>query len=160
MNPRLLPALLLLASLSPYSAHAQDQLACPWFTAGTAAATLGGPTLSAVKLTDSTERPDGSCTFTLSQGVVLSTLEIVVTRSPKPACPSDSPKLTGIGNEATICRLDRSTTQLRYAIDSRVRDLYLRASLTIQGGSPTSKSTPNQQQLLERVAEQVAGNLY
>jgi hypothetical protein len=159
MNPRTRPlaALLLLA---PHLAQAQEQPTCPWLTAGTAAATLDGPALSTVKLTGSAEQLEGNCTFTLTQGVVLSTLEIVVTRTPKPACPSNSPKLTGIGNEATVCRLDRSPTEVRYAIDSRVRDLYLRTSLAIQGASPTSKNTANQQQLLERVAEQVTGNLF
>jgi hypothetical protein len=159
MNPRacLLAALLLLV---PHPARAQGQPACPWLTEGTAVATLGGPAFSSVKLTGVTDRAEGSCTFMLTKGAVLSTLEIVVTRTPKPACPRDSPKLTGIGNEAIVCRLDRSTTEVRYAIDSRVRDLYLRTSLVIQGASPTSKSTANQQQLLERVAEQVAGNLY
>lgn len=179
MNPhtRLLATLLLLllALLQPRATHAQQQLeqsnqtACPWFTAGTAAAILGGPVLSVVKLANSAETPEGSCTFTSStlpspspQDASLSTIEIVVTRTPAPACPSDSPKLTGIGNKATACRLERSATEVRYAIDSRVRDLYLRISLTLRDAStsPTSKSTANQQQLLERVAEQVTGNLY
>jgi hypothetical protein len=162
MNPRahLLAALLLLA---PHAAHAaqqqSDQPACPWLTAGTAAAILGGPVLSTVKRT-STESPEGSCTFTLSQGAVLSTLEIVVARTPKPVCPTDSPKLTGIGNEATVCRLNHSPTEQRYAIDSRVRDFYLRTTLTLPNAAPTSQNPSDPQQLLERVAEQVAGNLY
>jgi hypothetical protein len=172
-RPQLRAALLLacLVALAPHPAPAQtpspspaqtgqekqekqDKPVCPWLTEGTAAATLGAPVTTAVTLQGDPDRPEGTCLFTAPQG----TLEIAVTTAPsEPACPANSLKLPGIGNEATFCH-----TENRDRITSRVRDLSFRTTLSTQPGAP--QPDPKQQEAhlhqLERVAEQVAGNLF
>ena len=163
MTPRLFLLAVLLLAPHPVPAPAQAQTqaqekqekpVCPWLTEGTAAATLGTPVTTAVTLHGDPDRPEGICTFTAPQG----TLEIAVTTTPsEPACPATSLKLPGIGNEATFCH-----TENRDRITSRVRDLFFRTTLSTQTGAP--QPDPKQQEAhqhqLERVAEQVAGNLF
>jgi hypothetical protein len=154
----------LLAS-HPTAAQTQSQKknVCPWITEGTAAATLSGPVVTAVHLEADPDHPLGTCTFTLQQSPTPSVLEIAVTTTPsEPACPANSLKLPAIGNEATFCRLDRSPTETRYVLTSRVRDLFFRTTLTLQrpAPQPDPKQQEAHQQQLERIAEQVAGNLF
>jgi len=156
-SPLLLGASLLALLLAPL-AQTQQKPVCPWITEGTAAATLGGPVASVVHLEGDPDQPIGSCTFTLQHSPAPPVLEIAVSSAPsQPACPDNSPKLTGIGNEATLCRFDR-----RYVLTGRVRDLFFRATLSPQPTAP--QPSPNQQDTpqhqLENVAEQVAGNLF
>jgi hypothetical protein len=158
----LLLAALLLTPLAPQAQAQQkkENPICPWLTEGTATATLGTPITTAITLRGDPDLPEGTCTFTAPQGSIL---EIAVTSTPpEPVCPANSPKLTGIGNEATFCRLDRPPTETRYVLTSRVRDLFFRTTLTLQppAPSPDPKQQEAHQQQLERIAEQVAGNLF
>lgn len=161
MNPRPLLIAGVLLLLPPPT---QAQSACPWLTEGTAAAALGGPAITAVQLHGDPNRPIGSCIFTRQGNAATSVLEIAVSSAPGPACPSTSPKLTGIGNEATFCRLDadpnHSPVQARYVINSRVRDLYFRVGLTIPIPAPAPKPLDDQREQIQLIAEQVAGSLY
>jgi hypothetical protein len=169
MTPR--PLFLAVLLLAPHPAPAQTQAQtqapiqekqekqekplCPWLTEGTAAATLGAPVTTAVTLHGDPDRSEGTCTFTAPQGSVL---EIAVIAAPsEPACPANSPKLPGIGNEASFCHTDN-----RDRITSRVRDLSFRTTLTLQppAPQPDPKQQEAHQQQLERIAEQVAGNLF
>jgi hypothetical protein len=164
----MIPLLLAVLLFAPLAAQAQapakqaqpqerqENPVCPWLTAGTAAATLGAPATTAVTLHGDPDRPEGTCTFTAPQGSVL---EVAVTAVPsEPVCPANSLKLPAIGNEATFCRLDRSPTETRYVLTSRVRDLFFRTTLTLP--QPDPKQQEAHQQQLERIAEQVAGNLF
>jgi len=164
MTPRpLLLAVLLLAPLpvpaqtqAPAKAQEkQENPVCPWLTEGTAAATLGAPATTLVALHGDSDPPEGTCTFTAPRGSIL---EVAVTTTPsEPVCPANSLKLPAIGNEATFCRLDRSPTETRYVLTSRVRDLFFRTTLTLPLPAPKQQEAPQQ---LERIAEQVAGNLF
>jgi hypothetical protein len=170
MTPR--PLVLAVLLLAPHPAPAQapaqtqtqekqekqDKPVCPWLTEGTAAATLGAPVTTAVSLHGDPDRPEGTCLFTAPQGSVLEIAVIAATTTPsEPACPANNLKLTGIGNEATFCH-----TENRDRITSRVRDLFFRTTLSPQPGAP--QPDPQQQEAhqhqLERIAEQVAGNLF
>jgi hypothetical protein len=161
-RPLLLAVLLLLLAPQPAQAQTQAQTqekqekpVCPWLTEGAAAATLGAPVTTAVTLHGDPDHFEGTCTFTTPQSSVL---EIAVTTTPsEPACPTTGLKLPGIGNEATFCH-----TENRDRITSRVRDLSFRTTLSLQ--PPTPQSDPKQQEAhqhqLERIAEQIAGNLF
>jgi hypothetical protein len=161
MTPR--PLFLAVLLLAPLPARAQvqtqakqEKLVCPWLTEGTAGATLGAPVTTTVTLHGDPSRPDGTCTFTAPQGSVLE-VAVITTTPFEPVCPAHSLKLPAIGNEATFCRADR-----RYVLTSRVRDLFFRTTLSTQPGGPQPdpKQQEANQQQLERVAEQVAGNLF
>jgi hypothetical protein len=158
-----LPTIVLAASLLIVR-FAPAQSACPWLTDGTAAAALGGPAITAAQLHGDPNRPMGSCIFTRQGNAATSVLEIAVSGAPlEPGCPANSPKLTGIGNEASFCRLDtnpnHSPAQARYIINSRVRDLYFRVSLAI-APTPASQPLDHEREQIQLIAEQVAGSLY
>jgi hypothetical protein len=129
---------------------------CPWLTQGSAAALLGGAVSAVIKLTPSNQ---GSCSFTLQQGATTYVLEVVVESTPRTACPPASPKLSGIGNEAVACRLQRSPNEAVEVVSGRVRTLYFTISLTTQGTSNPTLPLNKPKDIVERAAEQVAGNL-
>jgi len=140
--------------LSASTLHAEP--VCPWLTQGSAAAMLGGDVTAVIKLTPPEQ---GSCAFSLQQGAATYSLEVVVESTPRSTCPSASPKLPGIGNEALSCRLQRSPNEAAEVISSRVRTLYFTVSLTIQGTASPLIPLATQKDIVERSAEQVAGNL-
>jgi hypothetical protein len=129
---------------------------CPWLTQGSAAAMLGGDVSAVIKLTP----PDqGSCAFSRREGTTTYVLEVVVENASHTICPPTSTKLPGIGNEAVACRLQRSPNEAVEVISSRVRTLYFTVSLTSRGPSKPTSPLDNQKDIVERAAEQVAGNL-
>jgi hypothetical protein len=130
---------------------------CPWLTQGTAAAMLGGDVSAVIKLTPPGE---GSCVFSLQQGAAMYSLEVIVESTPRTTCPPASPKLPGIGNEAVACRLQRSPNETVDMVSSRVRTLYFTVSLKIQGAANPGIPLNKQRDIVERAAEQVAGNLF
>jgi hypothetical protein len=140
--------------LSANTLHAEP--ICPWLTKGSAAAMLGGDVAAVIKLTPPEQ---GSCAFSLQQGAATYSLEVVVESTPRSTCPPASPKLPGIGNEALSCRLQRSPNEAAEVISSRVRTLYFTVSLTIQGTASPLIPLATQKDIVERSAEQVAGNL-
>jgi hypothetical protein len=129
---------------------------CPWLTQGSAAAMLGGDVSAVIKLTPPEQ---GSCAFTLQQGATTYVLEVVVESTPRTTCPPTSQKLPGIGNEAVACRLQRSPNEAAEVISSRVRTLYFTVSLTTQGTPNPTLPLNKPKDIVERAAEQVAGNL-
>jgi hypothetical protein len=129
---------------------------CPWLTEGSAAHALGGEVSVTVKVTDAGE---GTCNFARQQGSADS-LEILVSRAALSTCPPDSTSLRGIGNEALTCRPRSSHGEVVEMISSRVRDLHFTATLTTHGQKSSAKPADPQDDALEQIAEQVAGNLY
>ncbi len=110
----LLPLLLLCAS-----AHAQTT--CPWLTQGTASTWLQGPVTVSTNLLSTNE---GTCTFTLHQDNASYTLEITVSATDHPRCPTSSKPIAGIGNQAVLCSASPSRNQTTDTINSRIRDRY------------------------------------
>jgi hypothetical protein len=147
----------LLLSLAILSASAlRAESVCPWLTQGSAAAMLGGNVSAVIKLSPPEQ---GSCAFTLQQGATTYVLEVVVESTPRTTCPPASPKLPGIGNEAVACRLQRSPNEFVDVLSSRVRTLYFTVSLTIRGTTLPPTPLDKQRDIVERAAEQIAGNL-
>ena len=130
---------------------------CPWLTQGTAAAMLGGDVSPAIRLTPPGQ---GSCVFSLQQGAAMYSLEVIVESTRRTTCPPASPKLSGIGNEAVACRLQRSPNETVDMVSSRVRTLYFTVSLKVQGTANPLIQLNKQRDIVERAAEQVAGNLF
>src|SRR5271170_907261 len=130
---------------------------CPWLTQGSAAAMLGGDVSAVIKLTPPEQ---GSCAFLLQRGAATYSLEVVVESTPRTVCPPASPKLLGIGNEAVACRLQRSPNETVDMVSSRVRILYPTVSLKVQGTANPLIPPNKQRDIVERAAEQVAGNLF
>jgi hypothetical protein len=150
----------LLLSFAFLSANALwAESVCPWLTQGSAAAMLGGDVSAIIKLTLSAPE-QGSCAFSLHQGAAATySLEVVVESTPRTTCPPASPKLLGIGNEAVACRIQRSPNEAVEVVSSRVRTLYFTIGLTTQGTPNPSIPLGKQKDIVERAAEQVAGNL-
>ena len=140
-------------------AHAST--GCPWLTEGSAAQALGGEVSVTVKVSDMGE---GLCNFSRRQ-VSTDSLEILVSKAALPTCPPDSTSLKGIGNGALSCRPHGSRAEAVEMISSRVRDFHFTVTLTTRGQKTPAKpdepqATDPQNDALEQIAEQVAGNLY
>jgi hypothetical protein len=131
------------------------QTGCPWLSEGSAAHTLGGDVSATVKVSNG----EGSCVFSRQQGTPYS-LEIAVSKTPSPACPPGSTSLRGIGNEALDCRHGGPHGDSVEMISSRVRDVHFTVTLTTRSPKTPPKPDDPQNDALEQVAEQVAGNLY
>ena len=136
------------------TAHART--GCPWLTQGNAAWALDGDVSVTVNVSNIGE---GSCVFSRQQAPSDS-LEILVSKSALPACPPESGTLKGIGNEAATCRPPASHGESREMINSRVRDLHFTVTRASRRQKSTAKLTDAQDDELEQIAEQVAGNLY
>jgi hypothetical protein len=149
--------LFLLSFVLLFTSALRGEPVCPWLTQGSAAAMLGGDVSSVIKLTLPAE---GSCAFSLHQGAATYSLEVVVEGTSRTACPPASQKLLGIGNEAVVCRLQRSPNDAVEMVSSRVRRLYFTVSLKIQGAANPGIPLNKQRDIVERAAEQVAGNLF
>ena len=171
MFTRFLLAMSLLAAVAsvPTQARAQDyshadakpapatesRSVCPWLTQGSAANALGGDVSATIAVSNSGE---GFCRFSRPQAPHNS-LEILVGKGLS-ACPAGSPVVRAIGNEATRCRLSGPKGQLAEMMSSRVRDLHFTVTLTLTAQKTLVKSPDPQEDQLEQIAEQVAGNLY
>ncbi|HTY82867.1 MAG TPA: hypothetical protein VMB19_01545 [Silvibacterium sp.] len=129
---------------------------CPWLTEGSAAHALGGDVSVTADVSDMGE---GICKFARKQGST-DFMEILVSKAGLPACPPGSVALKGIGNEALTCRHGESRGDSVEMINSRVRDFHFTVTLTVRGQKGSSKSDDPQNDALEQVAEQIAGNLY
>jgi hypothetical protein len=102
---------------------------------------------------------EGSCTFSRLQqpGAFL---KVEVSSSALSSCSADSTKLKGVGNEAKRCALSGSGDQGGEMISGRVRDLHFVITFEPRGKKSPTNSTGAQDDLLQLVAEQVAGNLF
>jgi len=147
-----LSALLLLLSLAHTCSAATT---CPWLTQGSAVTALGGAVTATVQLAGSGE---GSCTFT-RQGRPKDVLKIVVSKAALESCLAGSIKPKGIGNEAALCRVERSTNQAVELLVSRVRDFHFTVSLSVHGDE-LQTGINRAEETVKQIAEQVAGNLF
>jgi len=144
-------------------AFAQTATSCPWLTTGSAAKILGGDVTPMVRTSGNWE---GFCRFTRQTGEAVETLEILVGKSDTHSCPDGSLKLKAIGNEAVQCKRSIATDQEIYTIAGRVRNVYFAVTLTNVAGAILDRSAevrpadPYSASPLERLAEQVSGNLY
>lgn len=137
------------------SPQARTANVCPWLTEGSAAKALGGDVSVTVNVSDSGE---GSCGFARRQGG--ENLEILVSETALPVCPPASASLKGIGNEAARCKLTAAHGESAEKISSRVRELHFTVTLTSHEQKSAAKPSDAQDDALEQIAEQVAGNLY
>lgn len=149
--------LCILATLSLcYVARAQT-VPCPWLTEGTASALLNGPVAVTTSILPA---GDSTCTFTLQQGAATPVLEISIAATDQSICPPNSMKLSGVGNEAVSCSQNHPPNGTTDIVSGRARDLYFAVRLTVSGKPSATLSPALRQSVLERVAEEVAGNLY
>jgi hypothetical protein len=137
------------------SPQSTSPIVCPWFTQGSAARAIGSDVFVTENVSNENE---GSCKF-LSRQDSMNSLEILVGKASVPTCPTDSARLTGIGNEATRCRLRESHGDLVEMVSSRVREIHFSITLSLHG-QKSSKSSDPSNDTLQQIAEQVAGNLY
>jgi hypothetical protein len=128
---------------------------CPWLTEGSAARALGGD-VNATAASSSAQ--EGSCRF-VRRNEPSDSLEVKVSENVLPACPAKSTPLTGIGNEAENC-ISGSHDERTEIVSGRVRDLYFTLALVVHGQKRAAKSSDPQDDALEHLAEQVAGNLF
>jgi hypothetical protein len=135
--------------------HQTASATCPWLTAGTAAAALGGDVASTVSVTSLTE---GTCRFA-RRDQPMEFLEIRVSAAPLAACPAGSPPLEAIGNEADWCRVSAPHGMAEEMASGRVRDLHFTVVSAGRAQKKTAKpSDPDD--TLTRIADEVAGNLF
>jgi hypothetical protein len=144
-----------LCLLAPSGASAAK--VCPWVTQGSVDAVLGGDSTAAVTVSPSGE---GVCSFRLDQGGSTTTLRVTVGRAVEGSCPAGSPTLEGIGNEATVCTLRRSHSEVVETIFSRVREKHFTVSITIRRKSSQPPEVGHFEDAMKQIAEQVAGNLF
>jgi hypothetical protein len=154
---------LLFILIATGAASGQTPTLCPWASVGTAERLLGGEvSLSAHVEANGT----GSCSFTRKDGDGASAIEILVSGTDTRPCPQDSVKLKALGNEAVQCRLSTSASQKSDRIAGRIRRVFFVVTLTnIPGATNPEPSDPRLADAyaaspLERLAEQVVGNLY
>ena len=130
---------------------------CPWVTQGSADEVLGGDSTAVVQVSASGE---GVCSFRLDQGGSANTLKVTVRKATDGSCPAGSPELKGIGNEATICTVRRSRSEVIETIFSRVREKHFTVSITIRQKSSQPLEVGHFEDGIKQIAEQVAGNLF
>ena len=168
LNSPLLSLLLLAASAAgpqaqygtpsvPHSSsQTRSQTSCPWLTEGSAAKALGGNVSATVAMTNV---DDGSCKFVRQQDST-AFLEILVSKAALITCPAENIRLQGIGNKAARCKLPGSHKEVVEMVSGQVRDVYFTMTLTYRRHENLTKSAGPQDDMLEQIAEQVAGNLY
>ena len=91
-------------------------------------------------------------------------LRILVGKVDKHACPPESTQLKALGNEAMQCRRPDAQGHQWDVIAGRMRDVFFVVTSNVPDEAATSKADgpPNEAysaSTLERVAEQVVGNL-
>jgi hypothetical protein len=105
------------------------------------------------------ESGEGWCRFSGSKEPE-TFLKVEVSKSILHTCGADSAKLKGIGNEARRCRPSESSDPETEMISGRVRDLYFAILLKLHEKRNPANPPAAQDNALEQVAEQVAGNLF
>lgn len=141
---------------------AQEPSACPWFSLGSAETALGGPVSMKLHVDSASQ---GTCEFT-AQSDNTKSLRIVIGKIDAHDCPQDAMKVKALGNEAVQCRRTGEHNESIDVITGRVRDVFFAVSISGVPDAATTPGTPAHPDdqfdapLLERVAEQVAGNLF
>ncbi|HEY2468811.1 MAG TPA: hypothetical protein VGI45_13360 [Terracidiphilus sp.] len=153
----------LILLLSSISCFAQNPVVCPWLSTGSAAEALGGVVELDVHIESSSQ---GMCRFIHGSGTEQKSIEITIGKVDTHACRAGSNKMIGLGNEAVECDLTSAGNLVLNLIAGRVRDAYFVVAIrNPRGTSADSPGTvghgdPDRAPILERVAEQVVGNLY
>lgn len=148
---------------SAVAAFGQTSPVCPWVTSGTAERLLGGEVSVTAHVEDNAA---GSCSFRLKSGETAASIEILVGPTDTHPCPQDSIALKALGNEAVQCRHIVSSAQQSDQIAGRIRKVFFVVTMTnIPDATKLDPSDPKLADAyaaspLERLAEQVVGNLY
>jgi hypothetical protein len=152
----------LFLALSSVVCSAQTPAVCPWLTTGSAESVLGGAVALAMHVDGNAQ---GNCRFTRANGIEQKVIEIVIGKADTQPCPHGSTNLTALGNEAVQCKTANQGKTVNM-IAGRVRDIFFVVSITNLPDAATVPDGPApahdsfNASILERVAEQVAGNLY
>jgi hypothetical protein len=142
---------------------AQQPTTCPWFSSGSAQAVLGGPASFHFQ---AEENGLGLCEFTSQSGEGTRMLRIFVGKVDKHVCPPESTQLKALGNEAVQCRRLDAQGHTWDVIAGRIRDTFFVVTTSNVPNAAATPATdarpqdPYSASTLERVAEQVVGNLY
>lgn len=129
---------------------------CPWFTERSAATALGGDVRVTLALASGSQ---GTCTF-INQQSPEDELKIIVGGNNVPLCPPGSTKVVGVGTRANRCRVTASQGEIQEMIGGAVREKNFAVVLSTRGDS-SARSSPNPKtDILQQIAEQVAGNLF
>lgn len=155
-------AVVLTIFVSALAAVGQTAAACPWVASGTAEKLLGGEVSLSAHVDGYAA---GSCSFRLKRGGSAA-IEILIGPVDTHPCPQDSQKLTALGNEAVQCRHAASASQQSDQIAGRIRKVFFVVTMTnIPDATRPEPSDPKladayAASAIERLAEQVVGNLY
>jgi len=158
---RLAVVLVLLASAA--AAQSQTTTVCPWVTTGTAERLMGGEVSTLVHADGNTA---GSCRFSRQRGNTAASIEILVGPADAHLCPQESTSLKALGNEAVQCRISSSPSQVSDRIAGRIRKVFFVVTMTnIPDATQPEPADPHladayAASAIERLAEQVVGNLY
>jgi hypothetical protein len=153
---------LLIAALSTGVCAAQTPTICPWFSTGSAATVLGGPVTLSAHVEGNQQ---GSCRFTRESDGKERVLEITIGKEDTHVCPPGSMKLVALGNEATQCKSTNAKGVRLDVIAGRMRNVYFTVSTSDVLDAATVPAAheppfdPFSASVLERVTEQVVGNL-
>jgi hypothetical protein len=142
---------------------AQTTNLCPWLSSGTAAKILGDNVSLVAHANGNWE---GSCHFVRGDQDKSESIDIVIGKVDTNPCPQAGTKLIALGNEAVQCSHPGQASQQVDIISGRMRDVYF--TVTMTGVPNATQQLPSDAHLsgpfgaspLERVAEQVVGNLY
>jgi hypothetical protein len=144
-------------------AMAQQPALCPWLSTGSAATALGG---DVVVTAHSENNWQGSCRFTRQTSGSTQAIDIQVSKENSHPCPGGSTRLKALGNEAVECLRLTSAGEHADTLAGRVRDAWFEVTMT--GVTEATReppvnahpADPYSATMLERIAEQVVGNLY
>lgn len=154
---------LLISVLSTGVCAAQTPAVCPWLSTGSAAIVLGAPVTLSV---DVEGNQQGNCRFTREFDGKVRALEITIGKEDTHVCPPDSTRLVALGNEAVQCKSTNAKGLGLDVIAGRMRDVYFAVSTSNVLDAATVPSAheppfdPYSASVLERVTEQVVGNLF
>ena len=137
-------------------AQARSQTTCPWLPQGSASRALGGDVSETVSVSDMGE---GSCRF-LRQKRPPGSLKVLVSKALLVSCPAGSTELKGIGNRAAWCEAPGERSRGVAMVSGRVRDFYFTVTLGSPGQKSPVKVSDVQEDVLQQIAEQIAGNLF
>ena len=142
-------------TVSPVSGG-KDQARCPWLTEGTAADALGGE----VRVVVSVAGPlKGMCSF-VRQDNTAEQLKVVIGPDHVPSCPQGSARVVGVGSRANRCKGPASEGESARMISGAVRETGMAVVLTRPNSQAAKSSAQVKRDVLEEIAEQVAGNLF
>lgn len=156
-------ALAIWVVVSTAACAAQTPALCPWLSTGSAELVLGAPVTLSAHVEGVRQ---GTCSFMRPSAGRMGTISIAVGKEDTHACPQGSARLAALGNEATQCTSHDTHGQPTDVIAGRMRDIYFVVGIAnvldaaTVPEAPTRSSNPFSASILERIAEQVVGNLY